>query len=134
VIRSAGEGLGHIIIGSNQVSENPNWEESLTSASLQRSAERLRRPPSLLITNVRVAHSGADIFVAEQLLDFEQILSHVVEQDRGGAVTQASSRGGGVPSPPGERLRILQRSYCQRSAIGFQKKRRRLPQMSSDDT
>jgi hypothetical protein len=91
VIRSAGEGLGHIIIGSNQVSENPNWEESLTSASLQRSAERLRRQPSLLITNVRVAHSGADIFVAEQLLDFEQILSHVVEQDRGGAVTQASS-------------------------------------------
>ena len=79
VIRSAGEGLGHIIIGSNQVSENPNWEESLTSASLQRSAERLRRPPSLLITNVRVAHSGADIFVAEQLLDLEQILSHVVD-------------------------------------------------------
>ena len=48
------------------------WEESLTSASLQRSAERLRGPPSLLITNVRLAHSGADIFVAEQLLDFEQ--------------------------------------------------------------
>ena len=33
-----------------------------------------------------IAHGRADIFVPEELLDFPQILSHVVEQDRGRAV------------------------------------------------
>ena len=35
-----------------------------------------------------VAHGGADILVAEQLLDFPQILSHMVEEDRGRAMAQ----------------------------------------------
>jgi RNA recognition motif-containing protein len=30
---------------------------------------------------VGIAHGGADVLVAEQLLDFAQILSHVVEQN-----------------------------------------------------
>ena len=36
-----------------------------------------------------IAHGRADIFVPEELLDFPQILSHVVEQDRGRAVAQS---------------------------------------------
>jgi hypothetical protein len=36
-----------------------------------------------------VAHCGANILVAKQLLDFPQILSHVVEQDRRRRVAQA---------------------------------------------
>ena len=35
-----------------------------------------------------VADRGADIFVAEQLLDFPQTLSHVVEQNGGRAMPQ----------------------------------------------
>ena len=46
--------------------------ESFGNASLsfQNLAERLRRLPGLLIADVGVAHGGADIFLAEQLLDF----------------------------------------------------------------
>ena len=52
--------------------------ESFGNASLsfQNLAERLRRLPGLLIADVGVAHGSADILVAEQLLDFAQILSH----------------------------------------------------------
>ena len=39
--------------------------------------------PGLLIADVGIAHGGADILVAEELLDFPQILSHVVKEDRG---------------------------------------------------
>ena len=56
--------------------------------SLQSPAERLRRLPGLLIADMGVAHGGADILVAEQLLDFPQILSHMVEEDRGRAMAQ----------------------------------------------
>ena len=40
-----------------------------SSISFQNLAQRLRRLPGLLIADVGVAHGGADIFVAEQLLD-----------------------------------------------------------------
>src|SRR6478672_4213160 len=58
------------------------------SFSFQNLAQRLRRLPGLLIADMGVAHGGADILVAEQLLDFAQILSHVVKQDRRRAVAQ----------------------------------------------
>ena len=54
--------------------------------SLQSLAERFRRLPGLLIADVGVAHGGADILVAEDLLDFSQVLSNVVRQDRRRAV------------------------------------------------
>src|SRR6476660_6626848 len=69
------------------------------SFSFQNLAERLRRLSGLLIADVGVAHGGADIFVAEQLLDFAQILSHVVKQDRRRAVAQPV--GGDLPYPEG---------------------------------
>ena len=46
-----------------------------------------------------VADGGADIFVAEELLDFPQILSHVVKEDRRRGVTQAV--GCDLPQPEG---------------------------------
>jgi hypothetical protein len=65
--------------------------------SLQSLTERFRRLPGLLVADVGVAHGGADILMAEQFLDFPQILSHVVEQDRCRAVAQ--SVGGDLPHP-----------------------------------
>ena len=62
-------------------------------------AQRLRRLARLLIADVGVAHGGADILVAEQLLDFAQILSHVVKQDRRRAVAQPV--GGDLSHPEG---------------------------------
>ena|SRR5215207_5433707 len=49
------------------------------SPSLQNLAERLRRLPDLFVADVSIARGGADIFVAEELLDFPQVLSDVVE-------------------------------------------------------
>ena len=46
-----------------------------------------------------IAHGGADILVAEQLLDFPQILSHLVEEDRGRGVAQPVR--GDLPHPEG---------------------------------
>jgi len=54
--------------------------------SLQSLAERVRGLPRLFVADVGVADGRADILVAEELLDFPQILSHVVKQDCGGAV------------------------------------------------
>jgi hypothetical protein len=56
--------------------------------SFQSLAQRLRRLPSLFVADVRVAHGGADILVPEELLDFPQIFSHLIEQDRRRAVAQ----------------------------------------------
>ena len=61
------------------------WRNSL---SVQSPAERLRGLPRLFVANVGIAHRGADILVAEEFLDFAQILAHVVEEDRGCAVAQ----------------------------------------------
>jgi hypothetical protein len=57
--------------------------------SLQSVTERLRRLPCLFIADMGIAHGRADILVAEQFLDFPQILSHVVEEDRRRAVAQS---------------------------------------------
>ena len=56
--------------------------------SLQSVTERFRRLPCLFIADMGIAHGRADIFVAEQFLDFPQILSHLVEEDRGRGVAQ----------------------------------------------
>ena len=50
------------------------------------------------ITNARVAHVGAGTLVAEEILDFAQIRSHVVEQDRGGGAV-AQPVGCDLPHP-----------------------------------
>jgi hypothetical protein len=50
---------------------------------LQSVTERLRRLPCLFIADMGIAHGRADILVAEQFLDFPQILPHLVEKDRG---------------------------------------------------
>ena len=60
-------------------------------------AERIRRLPGLFIAKVGIAHCRADILVAEELLDFPQILSHVVEQDCGRGVPEPM--GGDLPHP-----------------------------------
>jgi hypothetical protein len=44
-----------------------------------------------------IAHGRADILVAEQFLDFPQILSHLVEEDRGRGVAQPMR--GDLPTP-----------------------------------
>jgi hypothetical protein len=46
-----------------------------------------------------IAHGRADILVAEQFLDFSQILSHLVEEDRGRGVAQPMR--GDLPYPEG---------------------------------
>jgi len=56
--------------------------------SFQSPAECLRRLPGLFVADVGVAHGRADILMAEQLLDFSQILSHVVKEDRRRRVPQ----------------------------------------------
>ena len=48
-----------------------------------------------------VAQGGADIFVAKQLLGFAESFSHVVKQDRSGAVAQPV--GGDLFSPSRKR-------------------------------
>ena len=61
--------------------------------------ERFRRLPCLFIADMGIAHGRADILVAEQLLDFPQILSHLVEEDRGRGVAQPMR--GDLPYPEG---------------------------------
>ena len=65
--------------------------------------ERFRRLPCLLVADVGVAHGGADILVAEQLLDFPQILSHVVKQNRRRGMAQPVR--GDLPHPEGSACR-----------------------------
>jgi hypothetical protein len=66
--------------------------------SLQSVTERFRRLPCLFIA-MGIADCRADILVAEQFLDFPQILSHLVEQDRGRGVAQPMR--GDLPYPEG---------------------------------
>jgi hypothetical protein len=67
--------------------------------SLQSVTERFRRLPCLFIADMGIAHGRADILVAEQFLDFPQILSHLVEEDRGHGVAQPMR--GDLPYPEG---------------------------------
>ena len=61
---------------SPYVGFTPCWMEAAKFlALLQSLAERLRRLPCLLIADEGVAHRGADILMAEELLDFPQIFS-----------------------------------------------------------
>lgn len=66
------------------------FKRTLTSASVPAAAfslhsqtQRFCRLPCLFIADVEVADRGADILGAEEFLDFPQILSQLVEQDRG---------------------------------------------------
>ena len=67
--------------------------------SLQSVTQRFCRLPCLFIADMGIAHGRADILVAEQFLDFPQILSHLVEEDRGRGVAQ--SMRGDLPYPEG---------------------------------
>src|SRR5258705_4580148 len=67
------------------------------SFSLQSVTERFRRLPCLFIADMGIAHGRADILVAEQFQDFPQILSHLIEEDRGCGVAQPP--GGNLPQP-----------------------------------
>jgi hypothetical protein len=60
-------------------------------------AQRLCRFPGLLVADVGVADRRAYVFVAQQLLDFAQVLSHVVEEDCGHGMPQPVS--GDLPHP-----------------------------------
>jgi hypothetical protein len=80
--------------------------------SLQSVTERFRRLPCLFIADMGIAHGRADILVAEQFLDFPQILSHLVEQDRGCGVAQSVR--GDLPHPEGDR----EKSGAERAAAG----------------
>ena len=62
-------------------------------------AEGLGGLPCLFIADMGIAHGRADILVAEQFLDFPQILSHLVEEDRGRGVAQPMR--GDLPYPEG---------------------------------
>jgi hypothetical protein len=66
---------------------------------LQSLTERLRRLPGLFVADVGIADCGADILVPEELLNFPQILSHVVKENRGR--TMAQSMGCDLPHPEG---------------------------------
>ena len=65
--------------------------------SLQSLAERLHGLPGLLIADVGIAHGGAIVPVAEELLDFPQIFSHLVKQNCGRTVAQPMR--GDLPHP-----------------------------------
>ena len=69
--------------------KNDAISRGMSSALLQHLTERLRGLPRLFVADVGVAHRGADILVAEELLDLPQILSHLVEEDRGSGATHA---------------------------------------------
>jgi hypothetical protein len=56
--------------------------------SLQSVAKGFCRLPCLFIADMGVADRGADILVAEELLDLAKILSHMVEQDCGRGMPQ----------------------------------------------
>ena len=71
---------------------NTILRRKVPSPSLQSPTQRLSGLPSLLVADVGVAHGCADILVAEQLLVFPQILSHLVEEDRGRGVAQSMRR------------------------------------------
>ena len=81
------------------------FKRTLTSASvpaaafsLQSLTQRFCRLPCLFIADVGVA-DRADILMAEEFLDFPQILSHLVEQDCGCGVAQSVR--GDLPDPEG---------------------------------
>jgi hypothetical protein len=60
--------------------------------SLQSPTERLGGLPHLFVPDVGVPHGGADILVAEEFLNFPQILSHVIKEDRCGAMAEPVRR------------------------------------------
>ena len=82
------------------------FKRTLTSASVPAAAfslhsqtQRFCRLPCLFIADVGVADRGANILVAEEFLDFPQILSQLVERNCGCGVAQAVR--GDLPHPEG---------------------------------
>ena len=82
------------------------FKRTLTSASVPAAAfslhsqtQRFCRLPCLFIADVGVAERGANILVAEEFLDFPQILSQLVEQNCGCGVAQSVR--GDLPYPEG---------------------------------
>jgi hypothetical protein len=67
--------------------------------------------PRLFVADMGVAHGGADISVAEELLDFPQILSHVTdENDSDEILTDSSSAV--MPSPRGRNSDVPQHPHA----------------------
>jgi hypothetical protein len=62
------------------------------SFSLQSSAKRFRRLPRLFIADVGITDRGADVLVPQELLNFPQVLSHMVKEDRRGAMAEPVRR------------------------------------------
>jgi hypothetical protein len=54
-------------------------EQQRLPLSLQRLTERLRGLPRLFVADMGVAYHSANVLVAEQLLDFPQILPNLIE-------------------------------------------------------
>ena len=73
---------------SEMVEKMTRYAVECLPLSFQSLTERLRGLPGLLVADMGVAHGGADVLVAEQLLDFPQILPHMVKEDRGRAMPQ----------------------------------------------
>ena len=66
--------------------------------------------PGLFVADVSIAYVGANVFVAEELLDFTKVLSDVVEEDCGRRMAQTVSgnlrhpdRAASCPKPQVER-------------------------------
>ena len=57
--------------------------------SLQSPTEHFGCLPGLFVADVGVAHRGADVLVAEELLDLPKILPYVVEEDGGRGMAQS---------------------------------------------
>jgi hypothetical protein len=85
------------LIGAKGEGDSPN-PSMIWSPSLQSLAERLRRLPGLFVADVSMAYGGADVFVAEELLDFTKVLSDVPEEDFGRRMAQTVS--GNLRPPP----------------------------------
>jgi hypothetical protein len=80
-----------LLTGGAPPSEVAQVPGEIPTTLVQNLAERFGRLPGLLITDVGISDSGADVFVSEELLNFPQILSYVVKEDRGRAVAQKMS-------------------------------------------
>ena len=109
------------------------FKRTLTSASVpaaafsfQSQTQRLRRLPGLAVANVGVANGGADVLMPERLVNFPEILPHVIKRDRGRAMAQPM--GGDLPTP--ERSTRCPEPQVER-AVG--KRRARIPANTNCD-
>src|SRR5262245_6527953 len=75
-------------VESSLTSRQVSVEQQRLWVSLQNLIERLRDLPGLLVADVCIADRRADMLMAEELLDFPKLLSHLVEEDCGRGMPQ----------------------------------------------